>query len=1165
MEDTPVQLSDKFNLSKDRIILNGSQALVRLCLLQAERDRRAGLETGGYVSGYRGSPLGGVDQQFHRASQELSAAGIVFEPGLNEDLAATAIWGTQQAELHDEGTHDGVFGLWYGKGPGVDRSGDVFRHGNLAGSSRHGGVVVLTGDDHTCESSTTAHQSEFALVDAMIPILNPANIDDLLSFGLHGWAVSRYAGTWCGLKCVKEVVESTAIVDASPSRFETRLPATDARPDDGLNIRLHDSPHAQEARLHRHKLAAVNAYVRANRLDRIMTPPSDGQTIGIVSTGKAWMDVIQAIDEIGLDVEAASRAGIGLYKVAMPWPLEPEGLVEFASGKDLLIVVEEKRDLIENQAKSILYGRPDAPQIIGKRDENGNVLFASEMALDPLHVAAEIGMRVAKLTGNREIEARSAEIARVLSERRGPRLIERKPYFCAGCPHNSSTVVPEGARAYAGIGCHWMAQFMDRRTLGYTHMGGEGANWIGEAHFSKRGHVFQNMGDGTYNHSGLLAIRAAVANGTNITFKILYNDAVAMTGGQGHEGNLSPLQIARDMTALGVSGVELVTDSPGSYRKGDLPAGTRVHHRDQLQEVQAALADAKGVTVLIYEQTCAAEKRRRRKRGTMPEPPKTAFIHEGVCEGCGDCGIQSNCVAILPVETEFGRKRQIDQHSCNKDFSCLRGFCPSFVTVEDPKLHRGQRTARRIDTALPSPDRGDPDRVWSIAIAGVGGTGVVTIAQLLGMAAHIDGLGCGIVDMAGLAQKGGAVVSHLRLARSPEDIGAIRISSQGADLVIGCDLVVTGSRDNLSLVRGDHTHVVVNSNELMTGEFVRDSNFRLPTEVIAGAIAETAGTDRTTFVNATRIASERLGNAIAANLFLLGVAFQKGLVPLSAEALHQAIRLNGTAVEQNIEAFETGRLWVHSPAEVTDSPADKSPVARNGSAKDDIPIEELIERRVAFLTKYQNEAYGERYRRLIEVASGIDQCRSQDSRRGSDQDHVENRLTLAVVHGFHKLLAYKDEYEIARLYSDPSFKAALNRSFDSHGKLHLHLAAPLFSRRDRTTGHLQKRKYGPWIFTVLGLLQRLKFLRGTPFDPFGYTEERRKERQLIADYERLIHDMAELGPELDHDVAVELASLPQQIRGFGHVKDDSIRIAERRRDELLGKLRKTSPAMALAD
>ena len=912
-----VGLGDKYDLSKDRVFLSGVQALVRLCLLQAERDRRAGLDTGGYVSGYRGSPLGGLDRQFGSAVRELNASGIVVEPGLNEDLAATAIWGTQQAELRGEGRHDGVFAMWYGKGPGVDRAGDVFRHANLAGSSRHGGVLVLLGDDHTCESSTTAHQSEFAMVDAMIPVLNPGDISDMLDYGLHGWALSRYAGTWCALKCVKDNVESTAAVDAGPHRFSSLLPEHDARPEDGLNIRLHDSPLAQEARLHAHKLDAVRAYVRKNGLDRVVITGGDRPSLGIVSTGKSYMDTLQALEELGLDRDRADRLGISLYKIAMPWPLEPGGLRDFACGLDLLMVVEEKRGLIEEQARAILYGEPGAPRIIGKRDEAGATLFPSEAALNPLRIAAEIASRAAELSGDPEMRSRGAGMRERLLPHGNSPTFERRPYFCAGCPHNSSTRIPDGARAYAGIGCHWMVQFMDRNTLGYTHMGGEGANWIGESRFSRRRHVFQNMGDGTYNHSGLMAIRAAVAAGARMTFKILYNDAVAMTGGQSHEGKLDPAMIARDMAALGVKAVEIVTDDPSRHRSAGLPA--RVRHRDELIRVQEELADTEGVTVLIYDQTCAAENRRRRKRGTAPEAPARVFINEAVCEGCGDCGIQSNCVAILPAETEFGRKRRIDQHACNKDLSCTKGFCPSFVTVEGAVLRGGAEGSGNAAPVLPDPpepELADLERPFAIAVAGVGGTGVVTLAALIGMAAHLEGHGCGIIDMAGLAQKGGGVLSHVKIARRPSEISAIRIVDGGADLVLGCDLVVASGQSVMPLIRGGSTRAVVNSHEMMTGDFTRNPDLQLPADLMTERIRKAAGQGNASFVNATLVTENLLGDTIAANLFLLGVAFQKGLVPVGADAIREAIRLNGAAPERNIRAFTLGRQLVSAPSEV---------------------------------------------------------------------------------------------------------------------------------------------------------------------------------------------------------------------------------------------------------
>ncbi len=1156
MNSTLVGLGDKYDLSKNRVFLTGVQALVRLCLLQAERDRRAGLDTGGYVSGYRGSPLGGLDRQFSSAARELAASRVVVEPGLNEDLAATAIWGTQQAELRGEGKHDGVFAMWYGKGPGVDRTGDVFRHANLAGSSRHGGVLALLGDDHTCESSTTAHQSEFAMVDAMIPVLNPADIADMIGYGLHGWALSRYAGTWCALKCVKDNVESTAAVEAAPHHFSNLLPERDARPDGGLNIRLHDSPLAQEARLHEHKLDAVRAYVRTNGLDRVVISGGGRPSLGIVSTGKSYMDTLQALEELGLDPTRTDALGISLYKVAMPWPLEPDGLRRFARGLDLMIVVEEKRGLMEEQARAILYGESGAPPIIGKRDEAGAPLFPSQAALNPLQIAAEIAARAAELSGDADLGSRSAGIRkRLLPDGNSP-TFERKPYFCAGCPHNSSTLIPDGARAYAGIGCHWMVQFMDRNTLGYTHMGGEGANWIGESRFSRRRHVFQNMGDGTYNHSGLMAVRAAVAASANMTFKILYNDAVAMTGGQNHEGNLDPAMIARDMAALGVKAVELVTDDPARHRTADLPA--RVHHRDRLMQVQEELAKTEGVTVLIYDQTCAAENRRRRKRGTAPEPPARAYINEAVCEGCGDCGVQSNCVAILPVDTEFGRKRQIDQHACNKDLSCIKGFCPSFVTVEGAVL-RGHaddfRVAAPAASNPPEPEIPELEKPFAIAVAGVGGTGVVTLAALIGMAAHLEGRGCGIIDMAGLAQKGGGVLSHVKIARQPSEIRAIRIAEGGADLVLGCDLVVASGQSIIPLVRGGSTRVVVNSHEMMTGDFTREPDLQLPVDLMTERIRNAAGPGNASFMNATRITEKLLGDTVAANLFLLGVAYQKGLVPVGAEAIRQAVRLNGVSPERNISAFTLGRQWVSAPSEVMAAiPVPANAGGNAGRNETGDSFAPYVDRRAAMLEEYQDAAYAERYRSIVAVACDAER------RFPAHRDGAGRQLSRAVAFHAHKLMAYKDEYEVARLYTDGSFKAALENRFSAYDRLRLHLAPPLLARRDPVSGRPLKRAYGPWIFSVLRLIRRFRGLRGTPFDPFGRTAERRLERQLIDEYEALVRSVSESADKIEYKTAVELAELPDMIRGFGPVKLESVEKARARKAELLHELEEQDSA-----
>ena len=841
---TPVSLDDKYDLGKSRVFVTGFQALVRLTLMQKERDRRARLNTAGYVTGYRGSPLGTLDQQFIRAGAVLAKNDVKFHPATNEELAATALSGTQQAELRGEGRFDGVFGMWYGKGPGVDRSGDAFRHANFAGTSKHGGVIALMGDDHTAESSTTAHQSEYHFIDVMIPILNPAGVQEIIDYGLHGWAMSRFTGAWTALKCMHETVESTAVVDGSLDRVKIILPEDFPMPPGGLNVRLGDTILGQEARLHDFKRDAMLAYVRANKLNRMICTGGRAPKIGVITVGKSYLDVRQALDELGLDEVECNDHGLRLYKIACPWPIGRRDLMDFAAGLDLIIVVEEKRSLIEVQVREELYGTANQPVCIGKRDERGEWLFPVKGALDPNDVAICIGERLLNYVRNDELAARVArlkEAQRVLAETQD--IAVRIPYFCSGCPHNSSTVVPEGSRAYAGIGCHYMAQWMDRNTSGFTQMGGEGANWIGEAPFSKRGHVFQNLGDGTYNHSGSLAVRAAIQAGVNVTYKILFNDAVAMTGGQRNDGNITVPQIAAEVAAEGAKRVVVVTDEPWKYPPGTKwPDGTNIHHRDDLQEVQKALSEVPGCTVLIYDQTCAAEKRRRRKRGQFPDPDKRVVINELVCEGCGDCGIKSNCVSVQPLETEFGRKRTIDQSSCNKDFSCLKGFCPSFVTVEGAKLRRGKGIELGDDApALPEPALPAIDQTYGVIVTGIGGTGIVTIGAILGMAAHLEGKGVGLIDMAGLAQKGGAVASHIRFSNRPEDIHAIRVAARGADLVIGGDMVVAGSKKVLAAVKPGTTTMVINTAEMLPGEFTRNPEFSLPTARIKRTIAALAG------------------------------------------------------------------------------------------------------------------------------------------------------------------------------------------------------------------------------------------------------------------------------------------------------------------------------------
>jgi len=1144
-----VTLDDKYDLTKSRIFVTGFQAIVRLCLMQKERDRRAGLNTAGYVTGYRGSPLGTLDLQFIRAQRALDKYDVLFQAGVNEDIAATAIWGSQQAELRGEGKFDGVFGLWYGKGPGVDRTGDVFRHANFAGTSKHGGVLALMGDDHTAESSTTAHQSEYHFIDVMIPILNPAGVQEIVDYGLYGWAMSRFCGSWVALKSMHETVESTAVIDGSLERVNIVIPQDFAMPEGGLNIRLRDTVLGQEARLHDYKRDAMLAFVRANKLNKYITSGGRKPKIGVITVGKSYLDVRQALDELGIDEVKCNDLGIRLYKIGCPWPISRDDLKQFADGLELIIVVEEKRSLIEVQVREELYGTANQPVCIGKKDERGNWLFPVKGALDPNEVAICIGERILQRVGpNDAIAARVAQLReaqRILAETQD--VAVRIPYFCSGCPHNSSTVVPEGMRAYAGIGCHYMAQWMDRSTLGFTQMGGEGANWIGEAPFSKRPHVFQNLGDGTYNHSGYMAIRGAIASGVNITYKILFNDAVAMTGGQANDGGLTVPQIARQVAAEGAKHVVVVTDEPWKYSKHeDWPRGLTIHHRDEVIPVQQELAKIPGVTVLIYDQTCAAEKRRRRKRGLFPDPDKRVIINELVCEGCGDCGVKSNCVSVQPLETEWGRKRTIDQSSCNKDFSCVKGFCPSFVTVHGGKLKQGTGVAAAHAPApLPEPTLPAIGQTYDIIVTGVGGTGIVTIGGILGMAAHLEGKGVGVLDMAGLAQKGGAVYSHMRIAERPEDIHAIRIAAGGADLVLGGDMVVAGNKKVLAAVKHGKTEMVINLAEFLPGDFTRNADFSLPTERLKRAILADAGRDKTHFIDATRAAIALFGASVGANIFLVGYAYQLGAIPLAGASIERAIELNGEAVDMNKAAFAWGRRAVVDPAGV-EALVKPAPEATSDARTLSQSFDEVVARRVAFLTDYQNAAYAARYRRLVEKTQAAEAARAPG----------KTGLADAVARYLFKLMAYKDEYEVARLYSDGSFVKQVNGELGGeHLRFHVHLAPPLLARRDKVTGEPKKMTFGPWIFPLFGVLAKFKFLRGTAFDPFGYSIERRTERALVRDYEALLDEVLGKLDRDNHHIAVGLAAIPEKIRGFGHIKLRHLKAAKADEAALLDQFR----------
>ena len=1139
-----IRIDDKYELRAGRAFLTGTQALVRLPMMQRWRDRAAGLNTACFISGYRGSPLGGVDLELWRARKFVEKNGVFFNPGVNEDLAATSIWGTQQVGLAGDAKYDGVFAMWYGKGPGVDRSGDAFKHANNAGTAKHGGVLVLAGDDHTAKSSTAAHQSEFAFMDASIPVLNPAGVQDYLDLGLYGWAMSRYSGCWVGFKAISDTVESSASVDIGLDRIEILAPTDFEMPPGGLNIRWPDAVLAQEARLHDFKLDAVRAFARANRLDRVIFG-GPTRRFGIVTTGKSYLDVRQALHDMGIDEKAAQEIGIGLYKVGMSWPLEPQGLRAFAEGLEELLVVEEKRGFIEDQIKAQLFNIPAdrRPLVIGKQDETGRTILPSAGELTPGRITRVIADRIARWHKSDRIAERLAFLDSADGERAGREAsVERIPYFCSGCPHNTSTRVPEGSRALAGIGCHYMAQWMDRDTATFTQMGGEGATWIGQAPFVDTPHIFQNIGDGTYYHSGLLAIRAAIAAKVNITYKLLFNDAVAMTGGQPVEGQPTVPEITRQLEGEGVRRIAVVSDEPDKYPVGaGFAAGVSRHHRSELDAVQRELRDWPGVSVLIYDQTCAAEKRRRRKRGLMPDPPRRVFINETVCEGCGDCSLKSNCLSVIPVETALGRKRAIDQSSCNKDYSCLNGFCPSFVTVEGGTPRRRERPAAdtRPMAVPPQPDLPAIDEPYGIFVTGIGGTGVLTISAILGMAAHIEGKGVSTLDMAGLAQKGGAVLSQIQIAQRPEDIHAARLASGGARTIIGCDLVVTGGQETLSKVTRGTTRAVVNTHETITGDFTRDPDLAFPGDRVRQGILEALGDKGVEFVAGTEAAVGLMGDSIATNLFMLGYAYQKGLVPLASDAIERAIDLNGVAVEMSLRTFRWGRQAAHDPAAIeTLLRPGPATVEDTGATQG---LEETVDRRAAFLTRSRDKATAARYRALVE------KCRAAETALGTGADGLAD----AVAQGYFKLLAYKDEYEVARLFADPAFSRRLKDQFDGKLRLTFHLAPPLLADKDPKTGHLRKKTYGPWMMGAFRVLARFKFLRGTPVDPFGWTAERRMERRLIGEYEAVV-DRLLAGLSLDnHALAVDIARLPLDMRGFGHIKDANVARAKKREAELL--------------
>ena len=1140
-----VSLNDKYTLDKGQIILSGVQALARLPMLQAQFDRANGLKTGGFISGYRGSPLGGFDQTLWAAENFLRDNNIVFEPGINEDLGATAVWGSQQVTMFEGAKVDGVFAMWYGKGPGVDRSGDVFKHANAAGTAKYGGVLALMGDDHACKSSTMPHQSDYAMIDAMIPVIYPANVQDVLDLGIFGWGLSRYSGLWCGFKVISDTIDTSASVSIDPDRFAIKTPKSFSMPADGVSIRWPDRPHPQEARLHNHKLQAVRAFVKANNMNHVAFGARKSPRFGIVCAGKSYLDVRQALSDIGITESKAKQLGIAVYKVTVTWPLEEDGVLAFAKDMQRLVVVEEKRPIMENQLKTMLYHLPakQRPLIYGKSDPEGKPFLPVTGELDAALIAQRLVKLLEKLSG---VDAKIKAYWKQHLQERQPMLIDsamdRLPFYCSGCPHNTSTTnLPEGSRALGGIGCHYMATWIDKSTTTFAQMGGEGVTWLGQAPFTDTKHIFANLGDGTYFHSGILAIRAAVAAKANITYKILYNDAVAMTGGQAVDGPISVGHITHQLRAEGVRRIAVVSENPFRAKQQELASGVTVHHRDELSVLQEDLRNYEGVSALIYDQTCAAELRRRRKRGLAPDPAKRIFINETVCEGCGDCGKQSNCLSITPLETEWGRKRAIDQSTCNKDYSCVKGFCPSFVAVIGGQLHKPAAVdngASDLFSKLPAPKQSKLKEPYNIFVTGVGGTGVVTIGALMAMAAHIESKGVSVVDMAGLAQKGGAVVSHVRIADKPEDIHATRIANAAADLILGCDMVVTAGSEAIAKIRRGHTNVIANTHKSVTGPFTQDPDYVFPLEQMMQNVVKAAGDDNVDFMNATRIATTLLGDSIMMNIFLIGYGVQRGFIPLSPESLQQAIELNRVAVDANLRAFNWGRLAAHDMDTVQ-----KQMEQELVQDPDHVPSESLadkIQRRYDFLEAYQDKRYADRYQAmLLEV-------KQAESKAG-----VTGVLDV-VAQSYFRLMAIKDEYEVARLYTDGNFERRLKAQFEGDYKLQFYLAPPLLSKRDPKTGHLQKRTFGPWVFQAFKLLKRLKGLRGTWLDIFGYLPERRAERKLLADFEVMLR--RDILPHLRSDNvgrACEIVRLSQDIRGFGHVKEANMEKVLQQQQQLL--------------
>lgn len=1126
------QLADRYNQLNGRVYLTGTQAIVRIALDQARRDKALALNTAGFISGYRGSPLGGIDLELWREEGRIANAGIEFLPAVNEDLAATAVLGSQQVETNPDKTVEGVFGLWYGKGPGVDRAGDALKHGNAYGSSPTGGVLVVAGDDHGCVSSSMPHQSDVAFMTWFMPTLNPASVAEYLEFGEYGYALSRFSGMWVGFKAISETVESAASFDLPEDRIFKR-PDFDS-PGEGLHYRWPDLPGPQIEERMVAKKNAVYAFAQANPIDRHIYRLNSAR-FGIVTTGKAHLDTMEALRLLNIDETACRRLEIDIYKVGMVWPLARADALGFVRGKREVLVVEEKRGIIESQFKEYFYDWPgDKPDLmVGKRDENGKPLIPWTGELSPRLLAKVIATRLNRVYPDEQLIAR---LNTVLAQPTLSINIEgatRTPYFCSGCPHNTSTRVPEGSKALAGIGCHFMASWMDRDTSSLIQMGGEGVNWAASSRFTGNGHVFQNLGEGTWYHSGSMAIRQAIAAGTNITYKILYNDAVAMTGGQPVDGPVSVHAIAHSVRAEGVQRIALVSDDASKFSAQDLPAGVTIHDRTSMDTVQRELREIKGVSVLIYEQTCATEKRRRRKRGTLAIADRTVVINELVCEGCGDCSVESNCLSVEPVETKYGSKRRINQSSCNQDYSCVNGFCPSFVTVEGNRKKSATAALNIADYHLPDPELPSLSTPFDLLITGVGGTGVITVAALITMAAHLEGKGSTVLDFTGFAQKFGPVLSYVRIGDCPSAINQVRTDQSSADALIACDVVVSSSPKASSHYRPG-MKAVLNTASMPTGDIVRHRDASLAISTRVHTIAHATGAANLPCIDANALSTTLFGDTVFANVIMLGYAWQHGLVPVSLSALNQAIVLNAVATEKNALALQAGRIFASNP-HALDQLSEPKPDSVE-------TIDQLLDDRCDFLTSYQSHRYAARYRKTIQTF--------HSALPSSDRDS----LAIAAAKSLFKLMTYKDEYEVARLHTAAGFSKTLDDQFEAGYSVTYHLAPPLLPVSKDARGRPRKTEFGHWLGGPLSGLAKLKSLRGTPLDVFGYTAERRMERKLIPWFEQLLDLCARHAQESNSTDWESALKAPTGIRGYGAVKEQSVAAVKKEIEEKMPRL-----------